>query len=74
RLVEALAEQGWEQDHAKNFVEAHADRFAIDDEIDALESEYVRMRSLFQKVEIAPLFVSLSSSRLHLPSWFEKYK
>lgn len=74
RLVEALAEQGWEQEHAMNFVEAHADRFAIDDEIDALESEYVRMRSLFQKVEIAPLFVSLSSSRLHLPSWFDKYK
>jgi len=74
RLKEALVEQGWERDNAESFIEEHAETFAMKDEIDSLEFEFLRMRSLFKKVEIAPLFVSLSSSRLHLPAWYDQYK
>jgi carbonic anhydrase len=73
RLVAALVDQGWEEGHAHDFIEEHADRYAMDDEIDSLEFEFIRLRSLFKKVEIAPLFVSLSSTRLHLPRWYSTF-
>lgn len=74
KLVEALVEQGWERDNAQKFIEENAETFAMKDEIDSLEFEFLRMRSLFKNVEIAPLFVSLSSSRLHIPTWYDQYK
>jgi len=74
RLIDALVDQGWEREHAETFIEENADRFAMKDEIESLEFEFIRLRSLFKKVEIAPLFVSLSSSRLHLPTWYDAYK
>lgn len=74
RLIEALVDQGWERENAETFIEENADRFAMKDEIDSLEFEFNRLRGLFKKVEIAPLFFSLSSSRLHLPTWFDAYK
>lgn len=74
KLVEALIEQGWEKEHAHDFIEENAERYAMTDEIDSLEFEFIRLRSLFKKVEIAPLFVSLSTTRLHLPTWFDQYK
>lgn len=72
-LVKALVEQGWEEAKAQTFIDDNADRFAMDDEIESLEREYTRMRELFKNVEIAPLFVSLASSRLHMPNWFLRY-
>ncbi len=74
RLISALVEQGWDSDKAEKCIEDNSDRFAMKDEIDALEFEFIRLRSLFKNVEIAPLFVSLSSTRLHLPAWYEQYK
>ncbi len=73
KLVEALVEQGWEETKAQRFIDDNADNFAIGDEIDALEQEYLRLKESFKNIEIAPLFVSLSSKRLHLPLWFAKY-
>lgn len=66
--------QGWEKELAHDFIEENAERYAMKDEIDSLEFEFIRLRSLFKKVEIAPLFVSLSTTRLHLPTWYNQYK
>ena len=73
RLVAALIEQGWEEGQAHDFIEENAQRFEMSDEIDSLEFEFIRLKSLFKKVEIAPLFVSLASNRLHLPKWYARY-
>lgn len=72
-LIKALVEQGWDEATAQEFIEENADRFTMDDEINSLEREYKGMREQFKNVEIAPLFVSLASSRLHLPNWFLRY-
>ncbi len=74
KLVDALIDQGWEKEQAHTFIEDNAGNFAIEDEIDSLRFEFLRLREKFKKVEIAPLFVSLSSSRLHLPSWYYAYQ
>lgn len=73
QLVQALVDQGWEPERAQRFIDDNADKFAISDEIDSLEQEYLRLKESFNNIEIAPLFVSLSSKRLHLPLWFSKY-
>lgn len=73
KLVEALIEQGWEPEKAQRFIDDNADTFAIKDEVDSLEQEYVRLKDSFKNTVIAPLFVSLSSKRLHIPVWFNKY-
>ncbi len=70
KLVAALIEQGWDPAHAGVFIEDNAERFAMDDEIDSLEREFNRLKALFKNVEIAPLFISLSSTRLHIPKWY----
>jgi hypothetical protein len=48
----------------------HAGRYHIEDEVDSLKREFYRLKRLFKNVEIAPLFVSLSSNRLHVPHWY----
>ncbi|MGD9682221.1 MAG: hypothetical protein AB7W16_13630 [Candidatus Obscuribacterales bacterium] len=73
-LIEALIDQGWEKEKAGAFIEENAGRFAMDDEIESLRREFLRLRSLFNNVVIAPLFVSLASNRLHIPSWHAIYK
>lgn len=70
-LAEALVEQGWDRKHAEDFIRHNAERFAIEDEIDSLETEYLRLKELFKNIEIAPLFVSLASTRLHIPKWYQ---
>lgn len=72
-LVQALVEQEWEPTRAQEFIDQYAEDFAIKDEIDSLEHEFIRLKGLFKHVEVAPLFVSLSSVRLHVPAWFEDY-
>lgn len=69
-LVQALVDQGWEQSKANDFIENNANQFRMDDEIDALQTEFLSLSSQFNNVEIAPLFVSLASTRLHLPNWY----
>ncbi|MBZ0188906.1 MAG: hypothetical protein K8F91_21865, partial [Candidatus Obscuribacterales bacterium] len=70
KLIEALIEQGWEPEKASACIEENAERFAMSDEIDSLRKEFLRLKKSFNKVQIVPLFASLASTRLHLPSWY----
>lgn len=69
-VVNALMEQGWSNAAATAYVEKHAARHVINDELGALKDEYERLRTIFPKLEIAPLFVCLHDSRLYIPKWF----
>ncbi len=69
-MINALVEQGWYPDRAVDYVNMNASRYAIEDELDSLKSEYLRLRRLFHKIEIAPLFLSLANSKLYMPSWY----
>lgn len=69
-MIATLVEQGWDPERADEFVNMHAGRYHIEDEVDSLKREFYRLKRLFRNVEIAPLFVSLSSQRLHIPNWY----
>jgi carbonic anhydrase len=69
-MIDALIEQGCHRDRAEDYVIMHAALYAITDEIDSLRSEYMRLRRLFRKLEIAPLFLSLANSKLYIPGWY----
>lgn len=69
-MVEALVQQGWNRERAAEFVERHSWRYRFKDELDSLEREYRRLRKLFKRLTIAPLFLSLAESRLYIPRWF----
>lgn len=69
-MVNALVEQGWYKDRAEDYVTMNSSRYAITDEISSLKREYLRLRRLFHKVEIAPLFISLANSKMYLPAWY----
>ena len=70
KLQNALMEQGWDATRAQTFIDSHSSKFAIDDEIDSLKDEFNNLRKDFQNIEIAPLFASLKSNRLHYPQWY----
>lgn len=70
RVVESLIDQGWSRQAAQAYVEKHAKRHAISDELEALKQEYLRLRSIFPKLTIAPLFVCLYDGKLRLPAWY----
>ncbi len=72
-MIAALVDQGWDAERAEEFVAMHAGRYHIEDEVDSLKREFYRLKRLFKRVEIAPLFVSLSSNRLHIPNWYFDY-
>lgn len=69
-MIDALVDQGWYKDRAEDYVTVNASRYAITDELDSLKNEYFRLRRLFPKLEIAPLFISLATSKLYLPGWY----
>ena len=69
-MIDALVEQGWYKDRAEDYVNVNASRYAISDELGALKNEYFRLRRLFQKLEIAPLFLSLANSKIYMPGWY----
>lgn len=69
-MTDALVEQGWYRDCAEEYINQNAARYAITDEVDSLKREYLRLRRLFKKLEIAPLFLSLANSKLYLPGWY----
>lgn len=71
-VVAAFVEQGWSKEAAESYVKKHGTRHAIEDELDSLEDEYLRVKNLFPKINIAPLFVCLHDSRLYLPKWYSK--
>lgn len=71
-VVQALIEQGWDHDVAQMYVDRQIKRHAITDELDALREEFIRLRKIFPKLIIAPLFVCLHDSKLYLPAWYEE--
>lgn len=73
-VVSALVNQGWSQGAAQKYVEKHGALNAMTSELYALEEEYRRLRRLFPKMEIAPLFVNLYDTKLYLPKWYEAVK
>lgn len=44
----------------------------MSDEIDGLRREYIRLRRLFKKVTIAPMFVDLADTKLFIPTWYKE--
>ncbi len=71
-IVEAFVEQGWGREQATQFVKEQTARLAVKDELDALQQEYLRLKSLFKKVHVAPLFLTLSDKRVYIPRWYQE--
>jgi carbonic anhydrase len=72
-MVQALVDQGWNKDVASEYISYQSARYMMSDELDGLEREFHRLRRLFRKVFIAPLFVCLSDTRLYLPKWYDEF-
>ena len=72
-IVEAFVNQGWSRDVAERFVKAQVAELAVKDELDALEKEYHRLKSMFSKVHVAPLFLTLSDKRVYIPNWYHQF-
>jgi carbonic anhydrase len=70
-VIAVLVEQGWPKDRAEHYVMQQGVRYAISDELEALQLEYVRLRRLFPKVEIAPLFADIADGKLYLPKSYD---
>lgn len=68
-VIDAFVEQGWPRVEAERYVLKQAARHAIDGEIDALKEEYIRLKSIFRNLVVAPLFVCLHDSRFYIPKW-----
>jgi carbonic anhydrase len=71
-VVDALADQGWSRHTAQHYVDTQAKRLAISNELDTLKEEYKRLRKIFPKMKIAPLFVCLYDGKLRLPKWYQE--
>lgn len=69
-LIRALIEQGWSPDRAQDFIHSQSARHMMKDELDGLRREYVRLRRLFKRLTIAPLFVDLHDTMLYVPTWY----
>jgi carbonic anhydrase len=70
RIVDAYVSQGWSREAAQKFVDKQQARYHMKDELDGLQDEYNRLRSVFRKLVVAPLFVSLYDSRLYIPTFY----
>ncbi|HEY9786980.1 MAG TPA: hypothetical protein V6D17_16430 [Candidatus Obscuribacterales bacterium] len=70
RVIDAFVNQGWSRELAQQYCQKQAERYAMGDELDGQAAEYHRLRSLFRKVTIAPLFVSLYDSKFYIPKWY----
>lgn len=71
-VVDAFVDQGWRREIAEEYVRKHGNRHAIKDELESLKEEYLRLRKIFPRLKIAPLFVCLYDSKLYLPKWYEE--
>jgi len=69
-MINALVEEGWHRERAEEFFNYHAGRYAITDELGSLEREYIRLKRLFRRLKIAPLFYSLADNKLFIPQWY----
>jgi carbonic anhydrase len=73
-MVQALVDQGWNPELADQYFEKHAARHRINNELEALKEEYIRVRTLFPKLLVAPMFVCLFDSKLYLPKWYPEIR
>jgi carbonic anhydrase len=71
-IIKALVEEGWSENRATEFVETEHKRLSIDNELQTLCDEFSRLRQLFKKIQIAPLFLILAEQRLYLPRWYKE--
>lgn len=69
-IVKAFIDQGWSQQEAESYVNQQAEMAAIGDELDALQTEYHRLKQMFNNIHVAPLFLTLNDKRVHLPKWY----
>lgn len=69
-MINALVEEGWHRDRAEEFFDYHAGRYSISDELGSLEREYIRLKRLFRRIKIAPLFYSLADNKVFVPQWY----
>jgi hypothetical protein len=71
-ITSALENQGWNHDIAARFVKTQIAKLGVKDELDALEQEYHRLKSLFKNVHVAPLFLTLADKRVCIPRWYQQ--
>lgn len=71
-MIEALVGQDWPRAAAEEYVRKQGPDHAIQDEIETLRAEYLRLRRLFRNIGIAPLFTALANNKLYLPRWFDE--
>ncbi|MDZ4838123.1 MAG: hypothetical protein SGJ27_30440 [Candidatus Melainabacteria bacterium] len=71
-IAKAFVQQGWDPAEALHYVNQQAEVLAIDDELDALEHEYYRLKQMFNDIHVAPLFLTLNDKRVHLPKWYHE--
>jgi len=71
-IIEAFVNQGWSRARAEQFVHEQTAKLAVKDELDALQQEYHRLKSLFKNVHVAPLFLTLSDKRVYIPRWYQE--
>jgi hypothetical protein len=71
-ISDAFVAQGWSKERADQFVKEEVAKRAVKDELEVLEKEYHRLKELFKKVRIAPLFLTLHDKRVHLPRWYHE--
>ncbi len=69
-MVDTLVREGWHRDRAEEFIRYQSARYVMEDELSALEHEYIRLKRLFKKTHFAPLFVCLADQKLYIPKWY----
>jgi carbonic anhydrase len=69
-IINTLIDQGWDEKKATEFVESEQKKLSIDNELESLRDEYLRLKNLFKKITIAPLFLILAEQKVYLPKWY----
>lgn len=69
-IINTLVDQGWDETKAIEFVETEQKKLSIENELETLRDEYVRLKNLFKKITIAPLFLILAEQKVYLPKWY----
>jgi carbonic anhydrase len=70
-VTNALVDQGWPRDRAEQYVAQQGPRYAIENEVDFLQSEFAHISRLFPKVEFAPLIADVGDGCLYIPNWYD---
>ena len=65
-MIVGLVRAGWEKHKAESHINQFADSFEIGNEIDFLLSETKRIRQMYPRLVVAPMFYKLEDNRLYL--------